>query len=117
MTRQKPPICNAKNIAVTSEPIMWFFNLFEYVMSKQNYSLKETNSYLFPFRRDGVSNIFKEDRDSVTELVTTVYEAVSEWVTGRLLCEEKTHITGLTISDPNILVQKEPSHLKLSSHA
>ena len=39
----------------------------------------------------------------------SLYEAVSEWVTGRILCEDKTHITGLAISDPDILVPKEPS--------
>ena len=31
-------------------------------------------------------------------------EAVSEWVTERVLCEDKTHGTGRTMSDPDILV-------------
>ena len=28
------------------------------------------------------------------------YEAVSEWVTERVVCEDKSHSTGLTMSDP-----------------
>ena len=34
-----------------------------------------------------------------------------------LLCEDKTHRTGLTMSDPDILVPNEPSWSQLSSHA
>ena len=45
------------------------------------------------------------------------YEAVSEWVTGKVLREDKTHSTGLSMSDPNILVPNEPSWSYLSSHA
>ena len=33
---------------------------------------------------------------------------VSEWVTERVLCEDKTHSTGLTMSDPQIMVSNEP---------
>ena len=40
-------------------------------------------------------------------LTKKVYEAVSEWVTERVLREDKTHSTGLTMSDLDILVPKE----------
>ena len=40
-----------------------------------------------------------------------LYKTVSEWVTGRLLREDKTHITGLTINNPDILVPKQPWQL------
>ena len=33
-----------------------------------------------------------------------VYEAVYEWVTERVLREDKTHSSGLTVSDPDMLV-------------
>ena len=36
---------------------------------------------------------------------------MSELVTERLLREDKTCITGLTLSDPTILVPKEARHL------
>ena len=35
----------------------------------------------------------------------------------RALREDKTHSTGLTMSDPDILVPNEPSWLQLFSHA
>ena len=35
------------------------------------------------------------------------YEAVSEWVTERVLREDKSHSTGLTMRDPDILVPYE----------
>ena len=37
------------------------------------------------------------------------YEAVYEWVTERVLREDKTQSTELTMSDPDILVPNEPS--------
>ena len=37
-----------------------------------------------------------------------VYKAVSESVTERELREYKTHSTGLTMSDPQIMVPNEP---------
>ena len=37
-----------------------------------------------------------------------LYEAVYEWVTERVLREDKTNSTGLTMSDPDILVPSEP---------
>ena len=37
-----------------------------------------------------------------------IYEVVSELVTERALREDKTHSTGLTMSDPDILVPNEP---------
>ena len=46
-----------------------------------------------------------------------VYEAVYEWVTERVFREDKTHSTGLTMSDPDILVPNEPSWSQLFSHA
>ena len=36
------------------------------------------------------------------------YEAVFEWVTERVLLEDKTHSSGLTMSDPKIIVPNEP---------
>ena len=36
------------------------------------------------------------------------YEAVSECVTERVLREDKSHSTGLTMSDPPIMVPNEP---------
>ena len=45
------------------------------------------------------------------------YEAVSEWVTEKVSCEDKTHSTGLTMSVPDILVQNEQSSSQLSNHA
>ena len=45
----------------------------------------------------------------LTSGVCCTYEAGSESVTERVLHEDKTHSTGLTISDPNILVSNEPS--------
>ena len=39
---------------------------------------------------------------------TLMYEAVSEWVTERLLHEDKNHSTWLTMSDPKIMVPNEP---------
>ena len=35
-------------------------------------------------------------------------EAVSEWVTERVLREDKSHTAGLTMSDPQIMVPNEP---------
>ena len=37
-----------------------------------------------------------------------LYEAVSESVTERVLREDETHSTGLTMFDPDILVPNEP---------
>ena len=39
-----------------------------------------------------------------------VYMAVCEWVRDRLWLEDKIHISEITISDPDILVPKEPWH-------
>ena len=47
----------------------------------------------------------KESEDIPTE---TTYEAVPEWVTERVLHEDKTHITGLTKNDPPIMLPNEP---------
>ena len=33
--------------------------------------------------------------------------AVSEWVTERVLCVDKTYSTGIKMSDPDILLQKK----------
>ena len=40
--------------------------------------------------------------------IVSQYEAVSEWVTERVLCEEKNHSTGLPMSDPHIMVPNKP---------
>ena len=40
----------------------------------------------------------------------SAYEAMSEWFSARVLCEDKTHSTGLTMSDLDILVPKEAWH-------
>ena len=37
-----------------------------------------------------------------------MYEAVSEWVTEKVLRGDKNHSTGLTMSDPQIMVPNEP---------
>ena len=37
-----------------------------------------------------------------------VYEALSELVTERVLREDKSHSTGLTMNDPKIMVLNEP---------
>ena len=42
------------------------------------------------------------------EFLINGYEVVPEWGLGKLLCEDKTHITGLTVSDPDILLPKYP---------
>ena len=42
------------------------------------------------------------------------YEAVSEWVNKRLLCEDKIHSTELTMSGSDILVPNKPSWSQLS---
>ena len=44
-------------------------------------------------------------------------QAMSEWVRERVLSEDKAHSTGLTMSDPDILVPNKAWHAKLSSHA
>ena len=45
------------------------------------------------------------------------HSCVGGRVTERVLRADKTHSTGLTMSDPDILVQHEPSLSQLSSHA
>ena len=50
---------------------------------------------------------FWEKKNS-TVFISNGYEAVYEWVTERVLREDKTHSTGLTMSDPDILVPNEP---------
>ena len=61
---------------------------------------------LYPNSRDvrkyGVSNAISK------EYMWQEYEAVSEWVTERVLREDKNHSTGLTMSDPPIMVPNEP---------
>ena len=41
-------------------------------------------------------------------ILNTRIEAVSELVTERVLREDKTHSTGMKLSDPDILVPNEP---------
>ena len=55
--------------------------------------------------------------DSLSGFIRNCYEAVSQCVTERVLCEDKTHSTGLTKSDPDILVPNEPSWSQRSSLA
>ena len=52
------------------------------------------------------------------DCTTVQYEAGSERVTERVLREDKTHSTGLIMSDPDILVpNKQVLSCMLSSHA
>ena len=45
------------------------------------------------------------------------YGAVSEWVTERVLCEDKTHSTELTMSDPHIMLpNKRNGHSSTVKH-
>ena len=48
-----------------------------------------------------------EQNDELVETKQFLTQALFEWDTERWLCENKTHNTGLTMRDPEIIVPKE----------